>query len=685
MLFLIDGNFLLYRSYYAIRGLTNSQGTATNAAYGFLAGIRKLIEQEGPEYLGVVFDSKGPTFRHSMYQDYKATRKPMPEDLVPQVPIVKDLLKALRIPVFEQPGYEGDDILGSLARKPMPRNVHAVLMSQDKDLYQLVNSSTSIFNPMKDQYLGEKAVKDIFGVRPDQVVGVLALWGDSSDNVPGVAGIGEKTAKALINQYDSLDNLLENLSHLKNPRVRTRIQENLDSLDLSRRLVTIETGLELELNLEALAVTDPDYDALLPLLQELEFTSLLSDYVGRAHRFQTSYSTLLQEKDLKKLVADIQKAKAVSLDTETDCPAPTRARLVGMSFAREPGKAAYLPLAHDYAGAPDQIPKDKALKLLEPILTDPGIKKIGQNIKYDLIVLQREGLTLRGIDRDTMVLSYLNEPNWGRHNLGRLALTYLQVKAMDYHDVVGKGKDEVTMNTVDIARVTPYACQDADLALQLAEVLAPKVREKGQDRLYEEIERPLIPVLAQMEMWGIKIDPHVLEGLSAELKERMEAKDFCQQRRGIQPQLPAAARTHPVRKAEAPGHPEDEKDSRLLHQPESTPGAGRWLSHRTACPGIPAAGQTEVHLCRCPAPAHPPRDEKNSYLLQPDSGRHRPPLLQRSQPAEHPHTRSMGPALSSGLCPGTGPPVSVRRLFADRTACSGPPVGRPGLDRYVHP
>jgi len=253
MLFLIDGNFLLYRSYYAIRGLTNSQGTATNAAYGFLAGIRKLIEQEGPEYLGVVFDSKGPTFRHSMYQDYKATRKPMPEDLVPQVPIVKDLLKALRIPVFEQPGYEGDDILGSLARKPMPRNVHAVLMSQDKDLYQLVNSSTSM------------------------VVGVLALWGDSSDNVPGVAGIGEKTAKALINQYDSLDNLLENLSHLKNPRVRTRIQENLDSLDLSRRLVTIETGLELELNLEALAVTDPDYDALLPLLQELEFTSLLSD------------------------------------------------------------------------------------------------------------------------------------------------------------------------------------------------------------------------------------------------------------------------------------------------------------------------------------------------------------------------------------------------------------------------
>ncbi len=521
-LFLIDGNSLLYRAYYAIRGLTNSQGVATNAAFGFLSGLRKLIEQEGPEYFGVVFDSKGPTFRHSLYHDYKATRKPMPEDLVPQVQMVKDLLKALRIPVYAKSGYEGDDLLGSLAFQAPSRGVHAVLVSHDKDLYQLVNSGTSIYHLMKENYLDEKAVKETFGVRPDQVVDVLALWGDSSDNVPGVTGIGEKTAKALIIEYDSLDNLLANLSHLKNPRTRERIHESLDRLELSRRLVTIETGLELEFDLEALAVTEPDFETLLPLLQELEFTSLLSDYMGRSRQSQTRYSTILQVKDLKKLIAEINTAKTVSLDTETDSPAPTRARLVGMSFALERGSAAYLPLAHDYLGAPEMIPKDKALELLEPVLADQDIKKIGQNIKYDLIVLQREGMTVRGIDRDTMVLSYLNEPNWGQHNLGRLALTYLQVKAMDYHEVVGKGRDEVTMDAVDIERATPYACQDADLALQLADILAPKIEEKGQARLYEEIERPLIPLLAQMEMWGIKIDPQVLGDLSDELKEGIE-------------------------------------------------------------------------------------------------------------------------------------------------------------------
>ncbi len=520
-LFLIDGNSLLYRAYYAIRQLSNSQGVATNAVYGFLTGMRKLIEQENPKYLGVVFDSKGPTFRHSLYKDYKATRKPMPEDLVPQVPMVKDLLQALRIPFYAKPGYEGDDLLGSLARKASGTSVHAVLVSHDKDLFQLVDANTSIFNPAKELYLDEKTVKENFGVRPDQVVDVLALWGDPSDHIPGVAGVGEKTAKALIVEYGSLENLLEKLEGLKNPRLRSKIQEGLDNLILSRRLATIESNLELEFDLDSLALTDPDNDSLIPLLKEWEFTSLLSAYMKSPRRVRTSYSTILRAKDLEKLVAGIKKAQTVSLDTETDSPAPTRARLVGMSFSMEPGTAAYLPLGHDYAGAPAQIPKVKALKLLGPVLKDPGIKKIGQNIKYDYIVLQGEGLSLRGIDRDTMVLSYLNEPNWGQHNLGRLALAHLQIKATDYHEVAGRGKDEVTMNLVDIDKVTPYACQDADLALQLAEVLWPQVRDKQQDRLYEEIERPLIPVLAQMEMWGVRVDPELLGGLSIELNQEM--------------------------------------------------------------------------------------------------------------------------------------------------------------------
>jgi DNA polymerase-1 len=521
-LFLIDGNSLVYRAYYAIRRLSNSRGFATNAIYGFFTSLRKLIEQESPDYVGVVFDSKGPTVRHDLYQDYKATRKPMPEDLVPQVPKVKDLLQALRIPFFEQPGYEGDDLLGSLARRAARQHVHTVIVSHDKDLFQLVDRSTSIYHPIQSRYLDVAGVEESFGVRPHQVVDVLALWGDASDNIPGVPGVGEKTAKDLITRYGSLDNLLDQLDSLANPRLRTKIQDNRDALELSRKLATIHRDIQLDFDLKNFEPSEPDYDRLIPLLQDLEFTSLLSDYIGRSRQEATVYTTILEETALGDLVAAIRRAGAVALDTETDSPFPTRARLVGMSFALEPGKATYLPLGHDYSGAPAQIPKDRAFKHLSAVLTDPGITKIGQNIKYDYIVLHRAGITVSGAHHDTMVLSYLLEPNWGKHNLARLALTYLQTKAVDYHEIVGKGKDEITMNAVEIPKVTPYACQDADLALQLSKVLLPKVRETGQGRLYQEIEQPLIEVLAHMEMWGIKIDPAVLANLSTELKEEME-------------------------------------------------------------------------------------------------------------------------------------------------------------------
>jgi DNA polymerase-1 len=521
-LYLIDGNSFIYRAYYAIRGLSNSKGQATNAVFGFLSGLRKLLEGEKPHYLGVVFDSKGPTFRHAIFKEYKATRKPMPEDLVSQMPLTKALLEALRIPYFEKPGYEGDDLLGSLARRAAEQDLHTVLVSHDKDLLQLVDTKTSVFNFVKELHLDEKTVEEIFGVRADQVVDVLSLWGDSSDNIPGVPGIGEKTAKNLIREFDSVAGLLENIEKVKNPRLRLKIQEGREGLELSRKLVTIDRKIELEITLEKLELTEPDYDRLIPLLQELEFTSLLSDYLTRSQSSKTIYHTILEEKDLKHLVAAIRRAKMVSLDTETDSPFPTRARLVGMSFALKPGEAWYLPLGHDYEGAPAQVPLTRALELLKPVLCDPSVKKIGQNIKYDYIVLSRAGLDLHGVDRDSMVLSYLNEPNWGQHNLARLAVSYLQLKPTDYHEVVGSGKNEVTMNAVDIARVTPYACEDADLALQLADHLWPQIQEKGQDRIYLELEKPLIPVLAHMEMAGIRVDSQVLEDLSRELQDGME-------------------------------------------------------------------------------------------------------------------------------------------------------------------
>ncbi|NOR14780.1 MAG: DNA polymerase I, partial [Candidatus Aminicenantes bacterium] len=520
-LFLIDGNSLLYRSYYAIRQLSNSEGFATNAIYGFILALRKLIDSESPHYLGIVFDSKGPTKRHEIYADYKANRKPMPEDLVPQVPVLKDVLTALKIPFFVKPGYEGDDILGSLAQKAHGKNLHVVIVSHDKDLYQLVDKTTSVFNPMKNLYMDGEKVRETFGVQPQQIVDVLALGGDASDNIPGVKGIGEKTAKNLINEFGSLDNLLSNLDKIRNPRLRDKIEQSMDNLELSRRLATIEKELEFPLDLENLTLSEPDYPKLTSLLQKLEFSSLLSYYLENSPKSPKEYHIVWNLDDLKGLITKIKETKAVALDTETDSPHPTRARLVGMSFSLQPGQAYYLPLGHDYPGAPTQIPKKEALKQLDSVLSDSKIKKIGQNIKYDYIVLKGEGASLEGIELDTMVLAYLIEPNRGRHNLNLLALIYLHENTIDYHEIVGKGKNQVTMNAVDITRVAPYACQDADFALHLSQKLWPQVEASRQADLYRKIERPLIEVLAAMETWGIKVDAQVLKDLSEELGEGM--------------------------------------------------------------------------------------------------------------------------------------------------------------------
>jgi len=517
-LYLIDGNSLLYRAYYAIQRLSTSKGFPTNAVYGFTSMLRKFMEKEKPRYLGIVFDAKGPTIRHKAFKDYKAHRKPMPEDLVVQIPVIKKIVQAFNIPFFEHENYEADDVLGSLARQASSQKILSVIITNDKDLLQLVDKSTIVYNPVKEIYFDERNVKEYFGVSPSQVADVLALWGDPTDNIPGVPGIGEKTSKALINKFGSLEKLLKNLAQIEKTRLQERIKQNLDQLKLSQQLVTIEKGLDLKFNLEDFSVSEPNYKELIPLFQELEFSSLLAEYVKKPESAKKHYGVIFEEKDLGELVTLIKRAKFVSLDTETDNSLPTQARLVGISFSTEPDHAFYLPLRHDYPNATRQIPKEKAFHLLEEVLSDPSIKKIGQNIKYDYIVLKREGIHVQGIDLDSMILSYLLEPNWGKHNLNKLALTYLQVNAIPYHEIVGKGKNEVTINAVNIDRVAPYACQDADLALQLSSLLWPKVKEKKLETLYRELELPLIEVLADMEMWGVKIDTQALKELSSELE-----------------------------------------------------------------------------------------------------------------------------------------------------------------------
>lgn len=517
-LYLIDGNSLLYRSYYGIQRLSTSKGFPTNAVFGFISMLKKLMERKKPHYLGIVFDTKGPTIRHKAFKDYKANRKPMPEDLVVQIPVIKKILRAFNIPLFEQENYEADDVLGSLAQRASSHNVLSVIVTNDKDLFQLVDKLTIVYNPVKEISLDEKKVKEHFGVSPSQVVDVLALWGDASDNIPGVPGIGEKTSKALINQFGSLEKLLNNLDNIEKTRLQEKIKQNLEQLKLSQQLATIEKGLDVKFNLEDFSVSEPNYKELIPIFQELEFSSLLAEYMKKPKSTKKHYRVIFEEKALRELIAKIKRAKFVSLDTETDSAFPTQARLVGLSFSIKPNHAFYLPLRHDYPNAPSQLPKEQALNLLKKVLADPKIKKIGQNIKYDYIVLKKEGIRVQGMDLDSMILSYLLEPNWGKHNLNRLALTYLQVKTISYNDIVGKGKNEVTIDAVDIDRVAPYACQDADLTLQLSSLLWPKVKEENLDSLYRKFELPLIEVLADMEMWGVKIDTQALKNLSSELE-----------------------------------------------------------------------------------------------------------------------------------------------------------------------
>ena len=443
----------------------------------------------------------------------------MPDDLALQVPKLKEVLRALRVATAEYPRYEADDVLATLAVRAAGKGLRTVVVTTDKDLLQIVDGTTSVWNPAKERTVDEAGVEGFFGVAAGQVVDVLALWGDPSDNVPGVPGIGEKTAKSLIKEHGSLEALLAGLDKIKNPRVRKAIEDHREELERCRTLVTVVRDLPVELDLDRYAAQDPDERETVRLFGELEFSTLLADFLRKpAAPAAEDFRVVTDEAALRDLAARMAGAAEIALDTETDGPAPTRARLVGLSFSMAPGEAFYVPVGHDYLGAPAQVPKAKALEILRPVLEDPLVRKTGQNIKFDLIVLEREGVRLAGLDKDTMVLSYLLEPNWGRHNLERLALHYLQRVKTPYEEIAGKGKRELTMDKVAVERAAPYACRDAALAFELGRLLWDKVRERTLDRLYEDIERPLVGLLARMEIVGVRVDPGVLKAMSRELE-----------------------------------------------------------------------------------------------------------------------------------------------------------------------
>lgn len=525
--YLIDGSSYVYRAFFAIRQqLTTSTGLPTKAVFGFKNMLQKLMRDEQPQYLGVVFDESGPTFRHEADPTYKAHRPPMPDDLVVQLPYIHRLVEAFDIPKLSLQGFEADDILGTLAQRFEAEGYQVVLVSGDKDLCQLVTAHTMMLDTMKEQRIGLAEVHERFGVGPEGVIEVLGLMGDASDNIPGVPGIGEKTAKQLIAEFGTIEALLSRLDEVKRPKLRDSLREHAELARHSRRLATIDCQVPVSVTLQQLAVGAPHPEALRALYTELEFRSDLQTLPGAEapvfpHVTKT-YRSIMTLAELEDELAALRQAEGFAIDTETTSQDPMLAELVGISLAHSPHHAVYIPLRHAYLGAPPQLDAALVLARLRPLLEDPAVPKYGQNIKYDYIVLHRQGVTMQGLACDTMVAGYLLNPSRRANNLDALAREYLQYVPISYEEVAGKGARQVTFDQVDVARATTYSAEDADVALLLTQALRPRLAEYQVERLFHDIEMPLVEVLADLEMRGIMIDVPYLRQMSQSLQAGMD-------------------------------------------------------------------------------------------------------------------------------------------------------------------
>ncbi len=537
-IFLIDGTAFAYRSFFAIRGLTNSKGMPTNAVFGFARVLTKILREHAPSHIAVVFDAPGKTFRDDLYPAYKAQRPPTPEDLVAQLPLIDELVEALNIPVVRTPGVEADDVIGTLARRAEAAGMDVTLVTGDKDALQLVTDKVSVFDPYKNNtglVYGPAEVLERFGVPPEHVVDVMALMGDTADNVPGVKGIGEKTARTLLESRLSLEKLYADIDAIRG-KTRERLENDKDMAFLSRELVTIKTNVPLDISPGDCDRREFDRDKLIELFGRLEFQSLLEELLPPAEQVDAAdYRLVLTVEELDAVIAKIRGVGSCAVDTETTSVDPMRAELVGISLSCQEEVAWYIPVGHApeamTSSVPDGelfavadvtcIPKKIAIDRLRPLFADPAIGKVGHNIKYDMIVLERAGAPLAGIALDTMVASYLTDPSRIRHNLSDVCLHYLKRRMVPIEDVIGKGPKAITFDRVPLASACAYAAEDADIAWRLAGVFRPILRERGLERLYEEIEGPLIAVLARIEQAGIALDLKVFTELRREIEQRL--------------------------------------------------------------------------------------------------------------------------------------------------------------------
>ena len=507
--FVIDGNSFCYRAYYAVRHLSNSKGQPTNAIYGFITMINKIVKDEKPDMLAVAFDLKKPTFRHKKFKDYKITRKPMPDDLVSQLPHIKRLIAAYNIPIYELEGYEADDILATLAEKAKTRSVDTFIVTQDKDALQLIGEHVKVYNPAKDGLVyGKRDVKQRFGVEPEKMTDLMALMGDASDNIPGVPGIGEKTAVELMKEFETLEDILKNTDKIKSLSVRRKLEESRELAILSRELATIKKDVPIEVDFKDLKLTEPDESRLLAIFRELEFRSLLKT-VAPKRKPGGNYRLVDSRKELDLLVGKLGHLKRFAFDFETTHYDPMRASAVGLSFCWRESEAYYVPF-----NALRDITPEEAFRRIKPVFEDKKIEKIGQNIKYDMIILKNVGIGVQGVSFDTMVASYLLDPSKSKHNLNEIALEHLSRGKQSIDELIGKGKKAVTMDKIDVRKACDYCCEDSELAYNLQGVLEKKLKEKALYELFSKVEIPLIDVLADMEFCGVSIDVNYLRRLS---------------------------------------------------------------------------------------------------------------------------------------------------------------------------
>ncbi len=527
-LVLIDGSSYLYRAFHALPALTNSAGEPTGALHGVLTMIQKLVREQHPARIAVVFDAPGKTFRDEIYADYKATRPPMPDELRSQVQPILDAVEAMGLPLLRVEGVEADDVIGTLCEQGAAQGLEILVSTGDKDLAQLVNDKVTLVNTMNDTTMDRDAVKSKFDVFPEQIIDYLALVGDTSDNIPGVPKVGAKTAAKWLNLYNSADGIVEHGDEIKG-KVGESLRENIEQLRLSQQLASIRRDVDLDVGVDDLEAAEPDTAALRKLCSHYELRTLLRQLDEEAdepaapvEQDAADYETVLSWESFDRWLKKISESDLTAFDTETNSLDYMEAEIVGFSLAVESGEACYVPVGHDYPGAPEQLPRDEVLAKLKDFLEDGQRKKVGHHLKYDAHILARYDIALAGMQYDSMLESYVLNSVATRHDMDSVARKYLGKETIHYEDVAGKGAKQLTFNQIDLETASPYAAEDADITLQLHATLWKQLGEHPSlKKVYEEIEQPLVPVLLDMEESGVLVDRKMLGKQSSELAKKM--------------------------------------------------------------------------------------------------------------------------------------------------------------------